>query len=253
MTLFNLSDKYGNLFFKYRGQIPIILFLFYFPFQYFLGDIAFHTYFKTYGYISFFFVILGLYIRFNVIGYTTRGTSGRNRDKQIAESLNTQGMYSIVRNPLYLGNLLIWIGLLLYSNNIPFFIFSVIFFLFFYFNIIKVEEIYLTEKFREVYINWQNKTPRLFPNLTKYKRPKTKFSYISIIRREYPGVLSIILSYTYLEFIINFLKYPTNNFQEIILVLDQKIMTSLFAILIITFLIKLLKKYTNTLYEDNRS
>ena len=253
MTLFNLSEKYGNLFFKYRGQIPIILFLFYLPFQYFLGDITFQTYFKTYAYISLFLVILGLYIRFNVIGYTIKGTSGRNRDKQIADSLNTQGMYSIVRNPLYLGNLVIWIGLLLYSNNIPFFIFSFVFFLIFYFNIIKVEEIYLTEKFRAKYINWKNKTPRLLPNLTNYKRPKTKFSSISIIRREYPGVLSISLSYTYLEFIINILKYPTNNFQEIILLLDQKIIISLFAILIITFLIKLLKKYTNTLYEDNRS
>ncbi|MGB8874133.1 MAG: hypothetical protein WCC75_12145, partial [Desulfobaccales bacterium] len=44
-------------------------------------------------------------------GLPPRGTSGRNTQGQVAETLNTTGIYSLVRNPLYLGNFLIWLGL----------------------------------------------------------------------------------------------------------------------------------------------
>ena len=36
-------------------------------------------------------------------------TSGKNTAKQIAESLNTSGIYSVLRNPLYLANFLNWL------------------------------------------------------------------------------------------------------------------------------------------------
>ena len=34
----------------------------------------------------------------------TKNTSGRNTHDQVADSLNTSGIYSIVRHPLYVGN-----------------------------------------------------------------------------------------------------------------------------------------------------
>ena len=66
--------------------------------------------------ISFF----GMSVRFYTVGITPAGTSGRNRSKQIADKLNTRGMYSITRNPLYFGNYLIWLGISIYSLNIFF-------------------------------------------------------------------------------------------------------------------------------------
>ena len=48
------------------------------------------------------------------MGFAPRGTSGRNTLGQVAEVLNTSGMYSVVRNPLYLGNFVIWLGLALF-------------------------------------------------------------------------------------------------------------------------------------------
>ena len=56
----------------------------------------------------------GLAVRSLVAGYVPLGTSGRNAIRQVAESLNTKGLYSLVRNPLYLGNFLIILGLLLF-------------------------------------------------------------------------------------------------------------------------------------------
>ncbi|HEX9949697.1 MAG TPA: methyltransferase, partial [Thermodesulfobacteriota bacterium] len=55
--------------------------------------------------------LVGLGIRFFTVGFAPRGTSGRNTREQVADSLNTTGMYSILRNPIYLGNAVIWIGL----------------------------------------------------------------------------------------------------------------------------------------------
>ena len=51
---------------------------------------------------------LGLFVRGITAGYAPRGTSGRNTKSQVAEVLNTTGMYSISRNPL------IWVILLLF-------------------------------------------------------------------------------------------------------------------------------------------
>ena len=55
------------------------------------------------------------------VGFTPRGTSGRNtKEGQVAESLNTLGMYSMCRHPLYLGNLLMWLGIVMYMGHLWF-------------------------------------------------------------------------------------------------------------------------------------
>lgn len=55
--------------------------------------------------------VLGQLLRFFTLAYVPPRTSGRNRKHQVADSLNTEGTYSMVRNPLYLGNCLSWLGL----------------------------------------------------------------------------------------------------------------------------------------------
>ena len=58
----------------------------------------------------------GISIRILTIGRTPKGTSGRNTKKQVADTLNTTGVYSVVRNPLYLGNFFMWLGLALFAH-----------------------------------------------------------------------------------------------------------------------------------------
>jgi protein-S-isoprenylcysteine O-methyltransferase Ste14 len=47
---------------------------------------------------------LGLAMRCLTVGFVPAGTSGRGRGAPSAATLNTGGMYSVVRNPLYLAN-----------------------------------------------------------------------------------------------------------------------------------------------------
>src|SRR6185503_19274771 len=54
--------------------------------------------------------VIGLILRAAALAFAPDGTSSRDTHRLRAPSLNTTGMYSIVRNPLYVGNALRWIG-----------------------------------------------------------------------------------------------------------------------------------------------
>ena len=129
-------EKQGNFLFKYRGQFPVILFLIAIPFVKFPSLILTIIYF----FLSIILFILGYIIRFYTIATTPKNTSGRNTKKQIAETLNTKGVYSLVRHPLYLGNFFIWLGISIYTFNVYFLIIMITFFLFFYRRIMFAEE-----------------------------------------------------------------------------------------------------------------
>ena len=105
----NQLEKLGNQFFKYRGQIPVLFFLVafglmhYFPMQ--------ENWLNAcYTIVAIGLVVLGHLIRALAVGKRAAHTSGRNRDQQVAEALNSTGIYSMVRHPLYLGNITTYIG-----------------------------------------------------------------------------------------------------------------------------------------------
>ncbi len=105
MALIHSFESSGNYLFKYRGQFPVLLFILCIPF-------VFATDYSKISldlqrillFIGIFFCALGFCIRALTIGTTPKGTSGRNTSEQIAEQLNTSGIYSVVRHPLYVGN-----------------------------------------------------------------------------------------------------------------------------------------------------
>src|SRR5690349_11951110 len=54
---------------------------------------------------------IGLLVRCLAVAYAPDGTSSRDTRALRAPALNTTGMYSIVRHPLYLGAGLMWVGI----------------------------------------------------------------------------------------------------------------------------------------------
>ncbi len=95
------------------------------------------------------------------------GTTARGRETQ-AEALLTAGPYTHVRNPMYLGNLVITTALSLMSGlwYAPLIAWAA--YTFVYSNVIPYEEGYLREQFGEEYAAYCRAVPRLLPTLRGY-------------------------------------------------------------------------------------
>ena len=121
MALLQSIERQGIFLFKYRGQFPIILFvlsvLFIWLTDYTKISMQIQIYLLN---IATLLSLLGFFVRFYTVGTTPKETSGRNTNHQVAAVLNSTGMYSMLRHPLYLGNYLIWVGLSIATFNLYF-------------------------------------------------------------------------------------------------------------------------------------
>ncbi len=200
MALIHSFETGGNFLFRYRGQIPVVLFASAFPVIYFT-DYSFLSYnmYVTLTIASSLISFLGLVIRSYTIGTTPKGTSGRNTKEQVADFLNTKGIYSIVRHPLYLGNFLMWLGLLIFCLNIYYVIIISLFFWLYYERIMFAEERFLEKKYGNDYLNWSKQVPAFIPSFSKFKSSEIPFSIITVLRREYSGILATVLGFAYID------------------------------------------------------
>ena len=188
MVLREDIEKQGSFLFKWRSYLPLLtvpLFIIALYHSEYLervfGDFADKFWEGLCIEISF----LGLFVRVLVAGYVPRGTSGRNTRWQVAETLNTTGMYSIVRNPLYLGNFIIVLGILLFVQVWWIVVIGIVGFWFFYNRIVFTEEAFLLRKFGTVFLEWQRKTPVFYPRFKNWQKPNIPFSFKTVFRREF--------------------------------------------------------------------
>jgi protein-S-isoprenylcysteine O-methyltransferase Ste14 len=105
------------------------------------------------------FALLGQTIRGLTIGlkYIIRG--GRER-RVYARDLVTEGLYAHTRNPMYVGNLLILIGVAVASNSWACLAIAVPLFVFVYACIVAAEEDYLQRAFGAQFDSYLHEVPR---------------------------------------------------------------------------------------------
>lgn len=191
--------------------------------------------------------ITGFIIRAIAIATTPKGTSGRNtKSGQVAESLNTKGIYSMVRHPLYLGNYLMWIGITVFTFNLYFIIIVSLIFWLYYERIMYAEERFLEKKFGDQYMEWSKMVPAFVPDFKKYVPGTIKFSGKSVLRREYSGFLATILGFVF----IDHLRYI---FTHLSIDPDRKSTYILGIAILITLFLRTLKHNTSLLDESGRS
>ena len=113
-------------------------------------------------------ILIGEFIRINAVSYA----GGITRTMNVgAPSLCTSGPYSRTRNPLYLGNMIIYLGIVLVAGGKYVVILEGIVFLYFtfqYMMIISLEEETLKKLFGDEYISYMENVPRLFPKVTPW-------------------------------------------------------------------------------------
>jgi len=128
----------------------------------------------------------GQTFRVLVIGlvYITRG--GQNRQVW-ANALVDTGMFAHSRNPLYVANLLLFLGLALVHNGWAMYLIVLPFFVVAYACIVAAEEAYLVERFGDAYGEYSRRVPRWMPSLGGLSSTLrgTEFDWLKVIRKEY--------------------------------------------------------------------
>lgn len=137
--------------------------------------------------LGFLIALIGELIRFWGVSWT--GSETRTTGTVGGTFLIIRGPFAYVRNPLYVGNILIYLGLGIMSFAwFPYLqIVAILFFLFQYYLIVNEEEKYLRERFKEEYKEYCAKVPPFFPRLTAYKNSSVEqppFSATAGLRSE---------------------------------------------------------------------
>ncbi len=123
----------------------------------------------SYVFYGLFLLIIGELIRMYSVSYAGGVTRTMNVG---APELCTAGPYSRTRNPLYIGNILIYLGVVLIAGGkylSILFLIVIIFFVFQYSMIISLEEEKLKKLFNNRYEEFCNNVPRIFPRLKPWK------------------------------------------------------------------------------------
>jgi protein-S-isoprenylcysteine O-methyltransferase Ste14 len=139
--------------------------------------------------------ILGVGIRAYAVGCAAQRTSGRNTRQQVADSLNTTGLYSIMRHPLYFGNTLMWFSVALFAESWSMAIITLLVSALYHERIIFAEEAFLERKFGDSFRDWAARTPAAWPKFSLWKSPRLPFEWRHALQREYLGLFGLVTTF----------------------------------------------------------
>jgi protein-S-isoprenylcysteine O-methyltransferase Ste14 len=213
MRMVEHLEELGTLFFRRRGSLPSIIMLpvlilsladYRNPF----GSAALDLMWELF---CFLIAMSGVALRVIVSGTVPEGTSGRNTEQR-ADELNTTGIYSIVRHPLYVGNFLIALGVAMQPRvwYVP--VIAALVFALYYERIIVAEEAYLDRKFGEQFRVWAAAVPIALPRWRAYHPSRLTFSWRAALRREFYGVCAIITAFFVLDLLEDMIEYHRLRF-----------------------------------------
>ncbi|HMG67483.1 MAG TPA: isoprenylcysteine carboxylmethyltransferase family protein [Chitinophagaceae bacterium] len=192
--------KLGNFLFRNRnGIFPLFYVMLFVPsWEVFTNPV-------TAMIIGFSVTLIGQLTRVITIGlvYIIRG--GKDR-RVYAEDLVVTGIFAHCRNPLYVGNILILVGLGIASNSLLFMAVFTPVFLIFWQAIVLAEENYLRNKFGEQYNEYCRKVNRWLINFKGFGKTLSsmQFKWRRVIIREYnstyiwmTGAVLIVMKHFY--------------------------------------------------------
>jgi protein-S-isoprenylcysteine O-methyltransferase Ste14 len=156
-------SKLASTLFKYRSYTPI-------PFL--VSMLVFQEATLVSLITGFAVVVAGELIRF--WGVSWAGSETRTTNEVGGSNLVISGPFAYVRNPLYIGNILIYLGFGIMSLALfPYLqIGALLYFVFQYHFIVKEEENYLHKAYGSFYNEYVKNVPRFLPGLLPYKNPE---------------------------------------------------------------------------------
>lgn len=253
MRLTDRLAQDGETLFRWRSYLPLVLL----PallvalveserLLVLMGETGHHLY--TYACIA--LSLAGFALRCATIGVVPAGTSGRNTHGQVADVLNTTGLYSVVRNPLYLGNVIMILGVVLATKVWWLVALVALAFWLYIERIIAAEERYLAGRFGETYLGWAEKTPAFIPRWRNWRAPDHRFSLRTVLKREHYGLLGLASAFLATEIALDLVI----GGQDLrVWLVEDWVWLAFFAVaLVASVALRLLKKTTGLLLEPGR-
>jgi len=148
----------GELLYKYRGYTAV-------PF--FIAGIVLATPREDLMIFGAILMAFGEILRIIGVGYL--GSSSRAREI-VADKLITNGPFAYVRNPMYTGNMFLYMGASIFAGGwLPFMLYFVILFFSIQYSLsVKYEESCLEELHGDKYNDYKENVPRFYPRLSPY-------------------------------------------------------------------------------------
>ncbi len=206
MTIQKNLAAQGAFLFRWRSFIPLLLLV---PALMAFSDaVVFEEKYgefieETMVMIGLVISLTGLAVRWMTVGFVPGSTSGRNTKEQRADHLNTDGMYSIVKNPLYLGNYFAILGVLVSVKVWWLVLIGSLAYWLYIERVIAAEEKFLIEKYGRIYNEWAEKTPIFLPDLRLWRKPAMGFSCKTVLKREYNGLMGVACAFFVSEYMID--------------------------------------------------
>jgi len=133
-------------------------------------------------------ICLGFLLRISSRGYKSEDSKGGN-------FLVVTGPYSFVRNPMYLGIVMIGTGILLFISKWYLVFIFILLFVIRYLPQIKKEEQMLNSRFGSMYQQYCQRVPRLFPNILVFLKEDIR-ELLPIkyrwIKKEIPTIIATV-------------------------------------------------------------
>jgi len=132
---------------------------------------------------------------FSILGLLLRAWAAATIVK--VKVLSTEGPYSIVRNPLYLGSFLAGLGVMMACGSLFLLVVFSVGFLFIHFHKMKEEEEELYKEHKEKFLEYKEKVPAFVPNFLNFKMAPFSFERYKA-NNEYRALLTVIIIYIFL-------------------------------------------------------
>lgn len=194
--------RQGNWLFRWRSYLPFLILPL--AITSFRNSTWFNDFFgnsveETWDIVCYFIALGGLALRVAIVGFVPAGTSGRNAVMQNAAALNTTGMYSVVRHPLYFANFVVFIAFILLFKSLLLVLLMGFAYFLYYERIMMAEEKFLEDKYGDRYREWAAKTPAFLPRLSGFVHPALAFSWRSALLREFHTLFLISAAFAVVE------------------------------------------------------
>ena len=179
----SLSAQIGAVLFRHRGWLPLL----------FLGiPLVFPGSTSPFRWeVGLALIIIGEAVR--LAGVAAAGSVTRRRSRNV-QRLVIYGIFAWVRNPLYVGNFLIWMGFVTISGVLWFLPAAVLLFAVEYELIVRYEEGVLETIFGRDYLDYKHNTSRWIPKPPKGEVPPGEYHWGEAFRSE----ISTFLQYAVL-------------------------------------------------------